>query len=265
MSRPSAIRPSVLSEVQPQSLARETPISTAERPAARISAPDDVDAPGRAQRRLGHEADRRDRGDDAHRGRDPEDPVVAGLVDEQAAERQADRAADARRSRPAARCRSGSWCSGNSSRTIPNESGKTPPPTPCSTRPTIISSSPLLSAHSTEPAANAPSETARKRSLPNMSPRRPEHRRRDRRGEEVRADHPGDVARADAERVLHRGQRRDHRRLREREGERADREDGERDVVVLAVGVCGHGLELGKRRSPTVIGEPSEKRRAHSV
>ena len=62
---------------------------------------------------------------------------------------------------------------GNSSRTIPNESGNTPPPMPCSTRPTIIRPRPSLSAQTTEPTANAPSEIARKRSLPNMSPSRP--------------------------------------------------------------------------------------------
>ncbi len=44
---------------------------------------------------------------------------------------------------------------------------------PCSARPTTISPSPSLSAQTTEPIANAPSEIARKRSLPNMSPSRP--------------------------------------------------------------------------------------------
>ena len=46
MSRPSAKRPSVLSEVQPQSLARETAISTADSPAAKITAPTMSTRPG---------------------------------------------------------------------------------------------------------------------------------------------------------------------------------------------------------------------------
>ncbi len=62
---------------------------------------------------------------------------------------------------------------GNSSRMIPNDSGKTPPPRPCSPRPTIISPSELDSAATTEPTANSASEIASRRSLPNMSPRRP--------------------------------------------------------------------------------------------
>ena len=63
--------------------------------------------------------------------------------------------------------------SGNSSRTMPKDSGNTPPPMPWRARPTIMSVRPSLSAQTTEPTPNAPIETARKRSLPNMSPRRP--------------------------------------------------------------------------------------------
>ena len=67
----------------------------------------------------------------------------------------------------------GIFSRGNSSRMIPNESGKTPPPRPCSARPTIIRPSESDSAHTTEPTANSASETASSRCLPNMSPRRP--------------------------------------------------------------------------------------------
>jgi hypothetical protein len=56
---------------------------------------------------------------------------------------------------------------------IPNDSGNTPPPSPCRPRPTIISPSELDSAATTEPTANSASEIASSRSLPNMSPRRP--------------------------------------------------------------------------------------------
>ena len=216
-------RPSVLSDAQPQSLAREIAISTADRPTARITAPTTSTRPGV---RTGDSGTKRIVvivGDDAHRRREPEDPVVA-RPGRRAGRRAAGRSRRrCRRSRRAARCRSGSCSRGNSSRTIPNESGNTPPPTPCSTRPTIIRPRPLLSAQTTEPTANAPSEIARKRSLPNMSPRRP------------RTGVATEAARKYALTIhvmplvptpkasLHRGQRRDHGRLGEREGERADR------------------------------------------
>ena len=62
---------------------------------------------------------------------------------------------------------------GNSSRMIPKQSGKMPPPAPCRTRPSTTTSRPVPSADTTEPAANSPSATTSSRRLPNMSPRRP--------------------------------------------------------------------------------------------
>jgi hypothetical protein len=155
------------------------------------------------------------------------------VVDEQPAERQADGAADPGVA-PSRAIPVGTRSGGNSSRTMPNESGNTPPPTPCSARPAIIRPRPSLSAHTTEPTAKSASEIARKRSLPNMSPSRPRIGRRDRRGQEVRGEHPGDAVRADAERLLQVHQRGDDRGLRERERQRADAEDRQGDVVVLA-------------------------------
>jgi hypothetical protein len=62
---------------------------------------------------------------------------------------------------------------GNSSRMIPKQSGKMPPPTPCRTRPATTTSSESVSADTTDPAQKAASATTSSRRLPNMSPRRP--------------------------------------------------------------------------------------------
>ena len=62
---------------------------------------------------------------------------------------------------------------GNSSRTIPNASGKMPPPAPWMTRPTIIGSSDVARAEITVPAARITSVASSSLSLPYMSPRRP--------------------------------------------------------------------------------------------
>ena len=116
---------------------------------------------------------RGDRGADAHDRGDPEDPVVAGAVDEHAAERQAD-ALPIAAIAPSMAMPVGTFSRGNSSRMIPNESGKTPPPRPCSAAADDHRRRALLdSAHTTEPTANSASEIASSRSLPNMSPRRP--------------------------------------------------------------------------------------------
>ena len=62
---------------------------------------------------------------------------------------------------------------GNSSRTIPNASGKMPPPAPWITRPMIIGSKELDRAAIRIPTARIPSVTSSIFSLPYMSPRRP--------------------------------------------------------------------------------------------
>ena len=62
---------------------------------------------------------------------------------------------------------------GNSSRMIPKQSGKMPPPAPCRTRPATTTSRLVPSAEMTEPATKMPSATTSRRRLPNMSPRRP--------------------------------------------------------------------------------------------
>jgi len=62
---------------------------------------------------------------------------------------------------------------GNSSRMIPNASGKMPPAAPCSTRPTSITASDVAIAEITVAMQNSASTTTSSRSLPYMSPSRP--------------------------------------------------------------------------------------------
>ena len=62
---------------------------------------------------------------------------------------------------------------GNSSRTMPNESGSTAPPMPWMARAMISTVMEWASPATTEPAARAASVTTSIRSLPTMSPTRP--------------------------------------------------------------------------------------------
>ena len=62
---------------------------------------------------------------------------------------------------------------GNSSRTMPNASGKMAPPSPWIVRATIMTGSVVARAASSVPAASPASTTTSVRFLPNMSPIRP--------------------------------------------------------------------------------------------
>ena len=65
---------------------------------------------------------------------------------------------------------------GNSSRTIPNASGKMPPAMPCTARATISNASVCDSAASSVPAANRRASRPGSAALPYMSPSRPRSR-----------------------------------------------------------------------------------------
>ena len=67
----------------------------------------------------------------------------------------------------------GTRSDGNSSRMMPNDSGNTAPPTPCSTRAPISTAMFGASAASRQPTASAISAIRSVRSLPCMSPIRP--------------------------------------------------------------------------------------------
>ncbi len=62
---------------------------------------------------------------------------------------------------------------GNSSRTMPNASGTTPPPMPWITRAMIMTVTFVATAASRLPAASATKVRTKIRSLPTMSPMRP--------------------------------------------------------------------------------------------
>jgi hypothetical protein len=67
----------------------------------------------------------------------------------------------------------GTRSGGNSSRMIPNASGKTAAAVPCTARPAISISIECDIAQTTDPTAKTTSELTSIRSLPNMSPSRP--------------------------------------------------------------------------------------------
>jgi hypothetical protein len=62
---------------------------------------------------------------------------------------------------------------GNSSRTIPNDSGITPPPTPCTTQQAINNPIEEATAATKEPTANTARATTKTRFLPMVPPIRP--------------------------------------------------------------------------------------------
>ncbi len=86
--------------------------------------------------------------------------MEADLVGEQAAERQADRAADAGDGAEQ-RDAGGDALARELVADDPEGERKTPPPIPCRPRPTIISASESPTAQTTEPTAKRASETAR--------------------------------------------------------------------------------------------------------
>ena len=65
------------------------------------------------------------------------------------------------------------FSAGNSSRMMPKDSGRTPPPMPWITRATIMTPIEPARAASTDPTASATSAATSIRSLPHMSPSRP--------------------------------------------------------------------------------------------
>ena len=86
-------------------------------------------------------------------------------------------AADARGSPRSSRSRSATLSRGNSSRMIPNASGKIAPPAPWSTPADDHHRDRVASAATSVPPASTASAMTSMRSLPNMSPRRPSDRR----------------------------------------------------------------------------------------
>ena len=114
---------------------------------------------------------------------------------------------------------------GNSSRMIPKQSGKMPPPMPWSTRPMTTTSSELPSAATVEPRPNASEREDEQPALAEHVAEPAGDRRGDRGGEQVAGQHPRDPARVGAELVRQLAERGDEHGLRERERERGHAED----------------------------------------
>ena len=137
---------------------------------------------------------------------------------------------------------------GNSSRMIPKQSGKMPPPKPCRTRPNTTVSSEPPSAATSEPTPNTEQREHEHPALAEHVAEAAGDRRRDRGGEQVARQDPGDPARVGVEPVRELAQRGDQHRLRERERQRGDAEDQEAPHRVRAVVVGRHAV-LGERRN----------------
>ena len=238
---PAAISPSVRASPQPQSLAWEI-AEQRQRRGRRRARPrrGRRRGPGVRIGRLGHEQlRRRPRRATRHDRAEPEDPVVGGVVDEQAAEDRPSAAADAERCAEIRPMLRRDRSRGNSSRMIPKQSGKMPPPAPCRTRPATTTPSACPSAETTEPAANSAERDHEQAALAEHVAEPAEERRADRGGEQVAGQRPGDAAGVGVQRARELGERRDQRRLRERERERGDAEDQQRADGVGARGVGG--------------------------
>ena len=134
----------------------------------------------------------------------------------------------------------GTRSSGNSSRMIANASGKTAPPAPWITRAMTIT--PIVVASAGEQRAEREHDEHRDhRALLAEHVAEPSgDRRHDRRAEQVRREDPRGARRRRVEVVLDREQRRRDERLQQRVRNGRDREQRERDVVVLAVNCVGH-------------------------
>ncbi len=125
----------------------------------------------------------------------------------------------------------GTLATGNSSRMMPKDSGRTPPPIPWMARPTMRT--PI------EWARPATSRAGRQRGqrgdqhalLPHHVADAAHDGREDRRGQQVHGHDPGDRVLRGVERVLDGGQGRDHERLQQRVGGHPEEEGDEGEPV----------------------------------
>ncbi len=142
---------------------------------------------------------------------------------------------------------------GNSSRMMPNASGKTAPPTPWITRATIMTPTSSSSAATSEPDDERREHDHEHALLAEHVAEAPEHGRRDRRAQQVRREDPRDGALRRVQVGLERRQRRHDHRLQKDVGHRADAEHGEGPVRALAglLGVGAHGFTPGIEAAPS--------------
>ncbi len=125
---------------------------------------------------------------------------------------------------------------GNSSRMIPNASGKIPPPAPCTTRAMISTGSEPASAATSVPTARIDERPDEQVLLAVHVAEPADDRRADGRGEQIAGQDPGDAVLARVEAVLDRRERRHDRGAEERKREACDRKHEQRQVRVQPLG-----------------------------
>ena len=132
---------------------------------------------------------------------------------------------------------------GNSSRMIPNASGKIAPPSPWIVRAMIITGS-EVGERGEQAAGGQPGERHDEHALlPEHVAEPPGDRRHDRGGEQVGREHPGNARGVRVQVLLEHGQRRHDERLEQGVGAAGEREHGQDQVRPDRVrGACGRGV-----------------------
>ena len=219
----------------------------------------DVDAAGRADGRLGHEQldeDRRERRADRA---EPEDPVVGGVVGDEAAEDQAGAAADAERGGDQADARADLLA-----RELVADDPEAEREDAAAGALQDAAGDDDLEAGAERGDDRAGHEDAERddeqAALAEHVAEAAEDRGADGGREQVGGDRPGDAAGVGVERLRELGERGDEHRLREREGERGEREDEERAEGVRA----RHRRQGSEADSRVRFGDPAAARPAES-
>ena len=175
--------------------------SGAARPTPSTSAPRTSTRPGVRTGDSGTNSSMKTAASAARDRAEPEDPVVGGVVGDAGRRGSGRRRRRCRTWRRSGRCSSATFSRGNSSRMIPKQSGKMPPPAPCRTRPATTTSRPVPSAETTEPAANTPSAIDEQAALAEHVAEAAEDRRAHGGREQVAGERPGDAAGVGVERL----------------------------------------------------------------
>ena len=231
-----ASRPSVFGEPQPQVVVSLTATSTVEMPIVISAAASQLMRPGT---RTGDSGMKRQVATAASSDRDqrhPEQPVVVEVLDDHAGEHDADARADAEDRRQQADAAGDllarELVADDAEREREDAAGGALDEARDDDQRRASSRRPPSSV----PAARITSVTSSRRSLPYMSPRRPMIAVPTDADEQVGGQQPGDAGLGRVQGVLHRRQRGDDRRAEHRVGEPAEREHGEDQRRMRAVG-----------------------------
>ena len=154
-----------------------------------------------------------------------------------------------RRSPRSSRCSVATRSRGNSSRMIPKQSGKMPPPSPCSTRPATTPS--IVPERPNEVARGEDAQRDHEHpALAEHVAQAPEERGRDGRGEQVAGQRPGHARRRGVQLAAQHAECGDQHRLGQRERQRGEREQPERARGVRAGVGVRHRDERSSNRTP---------------